>query len=87
MTYTIVIRPKAEKYLLRLNEADYDAITDNLEMLSGTPRPRSAIKLVASSLWRLRVRNYRIVCSIDDDRASITIVRVVRRSEDTYKGL
>jgi mRNA interferase RelE/StbE len=87
MIYRIVIRPKQEKYLLRLTDADYDAITDNLEKLSEMPRPRSAIKLVGSALWRIRVGNFRIVYSIDDDNAIIRIVKVARRNEDTYKGL
>lgn len=87
MTYTVIIRPKTEKYFLRLSDHDYDAITGSLKSLSEMPRPRSAIKLVGSSLWRVRVREFRIIYSIDDNQGIIRVVKVSRRSEDTYKGL
>jgi len=87
MIYAVVIKPKVEKYLLHLSDHDYDAVTDSLESLSHTPRPRSSKKLEGSLLWRVRVRQFRIIYSIDDEQGIITVVRVVRRSEDTYKDL
>jgi mRNA-degrading endonuclease RelE of RelBE toxin-antitoxin system len=87
MTYAVIIRPKVEKYLLHLSDPDYDAVTDSLESLSHTPRPRSAIKLEGSMLWRVRVRQLRIFYSIDDEQGVVRVVKIARRSEDTYKGL
>ena len=37
-----------------------------------------------ASLWRYRVRNYRMICSIEDDGLIILILRVGHR-KDIYK--
>ena len=44
-------------------------------------------KLVQSGLWRIRVRQFRIGYAIDDEAKLVTIVRIIRRREDTYKSL
>ena len=35
-------------------------------------------------LWRYRVRNYRMICHIEDDRLVVLVVRVSHR-KDVYK--
>ena len=87
MSYKVIVRPVAEKFILRLNESDYGAIVGRLRSLAEEPRPPAVRKLAGTSLWRLRIRDFRIVYSVDDKERVISILRIARRSEDTYRGL
>ncbi len=87
MSYKVIVRPVAEKFILRLNESDYRAIVERLRSLAEEPRPSAVRKLASTSLWRLRVRDFRIVYSVDDEERVVKILRIARRSEDTYKRL
>ncbi len=87
MSYQVIIRPVAEKFVLRLDESDYETIVERLHSLAEEPRPQAVRKLAATQLWRLRVRDFRIVYSVDDKERIVRILRIVRRSEDTYKRL
>jgi mRNA-degrading endonuclease RelE of RelBE toxin-antitoxin system len=35
--------------------------------------------------WRIRVGNWRVIYTIDDEERLVTIVAVKRRREDTYR--
>jgi mRNA interferase RelE/StbE len=87
VSYKVIVRPAAEKFILRLSESDYRAIVERLRSLVDKPRPTAVKKLAGTSLWRVRVRDFRIVYSVDDKQRIIRILRVARRREDTYKGL
>ena len=87
MSYKVIVRPVAEKFILRLNESDYGAIVERLRSLAEEPRPLAVRKLASTPLWRLRVRDFRIVYSVDDKESAVTVVRVARRAEDTYRRL
>ncbi len=87
MSYQVIVRPVVEKFVLRLNESDYGAVVERLRSLAEEPRPSAVRKLASTPLWRLRVRNFRIVYSVDDKERVVKILRIVRRSEDTYKRL
>ncbi len=87
MSYKVIVWPVAEKFILRLNESDYGAIVERLRSLAEEPRPQAVKKLAGTSLWRLRVRDFRIVYSVDDGERVVRVLRIARRSEDTYKGL
>ncbi len=87
MSYRLIVRPAAEKFILRLNESDYGAIVERLRSLVEEPRPSAVRKLASTSLRRLRVGDFRIVYSVDDKERVVKILRIARRSEDTYKGL
>ena len=50
--------------------------------LSGDPRPPGAKKLKGGRrLWRIRVGDYRIVYSIDDEQAVVDVIGVLHRSK------
>ena len=87
MSYKIIVRPVAEKFILRLNESDYGAVVERLRSLAEEPRPSAIRKLASTSLWRLRVRDFRIVYSVDDTKRVVKILKIARRSDDTYKRL
>jgi len=87
VSYKVIVRPVAEKFILRLNESDYGAIVERLRSLAEEPRPSAVRKLATTSLWRLRLRDFRIVYSVDDKDRVVKILRIARRREDTYKRL
>ena len=87
MTYEARLRRAAQKVLDSLPDQDYGRIAEAISTLEGNPRPPRVKKLADSGLWRIRVGQYRIVYAIDDEAQLVTIVRVARRKEDTYKGL
>lgn len=87
MSYEVRLRRVAQKGLDAIPQKDYGAVAEAIFTLKGNPRPQKVKKLADSGLWRVRVGRYRIVYAIDDEARSVTIVRVARRKEDTYRGL
>lgn len=87
MIYEIELRSPAQKQLDSINDKDYEALAKAISSLAENPKPRGVKKLADSQLWRVRVKKYRIVYSIDNKNKEVIVVRIVRRSEDTYKDL
>jgi mRNA interferase RelE/StbE len=85
--YQVKIRRVAQKQLDKLTGRDYEAIAESISSLKQYPRPRRVEKLAESGLWRIRVGQYRIIYNINDKELQVTVVRVARRTEDTYKRL
>ncbi|MBI4337523.1 MAG: type II toxin-antitoxin system RelE/ParE family toxin [Chloroflexi bacterium] len=87
MAFRVEIRPAAQKQMLPLPKEAQMEIARSIDRLGDTPRPPRAKKLAESGLWRVRMGQYGIVFAIDDEAQLVTIVRVARRKEDTYRGL
>jgi len=87
VSYQIELRRVAQKQLDQLPEPEYKAIAEIISSLAQKPRPLRVKKLADIGLWRIRVRKYRVVYAIDDEAQMVTIVRIARRREDTYKSL
>ena len=87
MNYEIKLRRPAQKELDASFGRDYKMLARDISGLEQNPRPPGAKKLADSGLWRVRIRRYPIVYAIDDENKLVTIVRVARRKEGTYKGL
>ena len=87
MAYKIETHSAAQKQMLSLPKEAQVQVALPIDRLENTPRPPRVKKLAESGLWRIRAVQYRIVYAIDDEARLVTIVRVARRSEDTYKGL
>lgn len=87
MSYEVKIRSAAQKDLDALSGQEYEAVAKAISALEENPRPPKVKKLAESGLWRVRVKKCRVVYAINDITKEIIIVRVARRSEDTYKGL
>ena len=53
------------------------------------PRPANANELEdeLAGFWRIKLENYRIIYSIDDDVILVEIIRVAKRTAKTYVGL
>lgn len=53
-----------------------------IESLATSPRPDEVKKLASTeNAWRIRVGDYRIIYSIEDDVLVVTVVRVAHRRE------
>ena len=87
MGYNIKIRSAAQKGLDSFTGKEYQAVAEAISALEETPRPPKVKKLADSGLWRVRVKKCRVIYAINDTAKEIIVVRIARRSEDTYKGL
>jgi len=87
VSYKIRLRRAAQKQLDKIAEHDYEVVAKTISALEQEPRPPRVKKLASSGLWRVRVGQYRVVYHIDDKGHLVIVVRVARRTEDTYKGL
>jgi len=85
--YEVSLRPTAQKGLDAIPQRDFQRVARAIAALEEEPRPPRVTKLAERSLWRIRVGQYRIVYAVDDAAQVVTIVRVARRQEDTYRGL
>ena len=58
-----------------------------MDSLAMDPFPRGTAKLIgAENLYRIRVGNYRIIYSVDDQAKTI-FVHYVRHRREVYRGL
>jgi len=84
-SYEIVFARSARKELQALSRTVAKRILEKVELLVLNPRPSGCKKLRGhSSLWRLRVGEYRVIYSIDDDKRVVD-VSVVRHRSEAYR--
>jgi mRNA interferase RelE/StbE len=80
--YEIIFARSARKELQAFSRSVARRILEKVEQLSSNPRPSGCKKLRGhSSLWRIRVGEYRIIYSINDKDLVIDISVVRHRSE------
>lgn len=84
MTYTVRVLRSAAKHLADLPAPVRARLHTALQQLADEPRPHGSLKLTAQSAWRLRVGDYRIVYTIDDQAHIVSIVWVGPR-KDAYR--
>lgn len=83
--YEIIIKPSAEKVMDRLPARVRQRILASLEGLREEPRPPGCAKLQgADDLWRIRVGQYRVVYTIQDEDLIVLVLRVAHR-KDVYR--
>ena len=69
------------KDLRKLERDVQRLIVDAVERLAANPRPPGCRKLVGRDGWRLRVRDYRVLYDIYDDRLVVCVVQVGHRRD------
>ena len=83
--YQLKFRKKAEKDLEKLPKHIIKRIDKAILALSNNPRPSGCRKLEGrQDEWRIRVGDYRIVYSIQDDILIIEVIRIAHR-QGAYK--
>ena len=84
--YTITINPSALKELSKLPKVTIKKAEKAIDSLANNPRPIGVKKLkdTKEDLYRVRVGDYRIIYSIEDEIKIIDILRIGHR-KDIYK--
>ena len=83
--YKISITRQALKELEHLPKKETQQISKAIDGLSINPRPSGCKKLKGESeyMWRIRVGNYRVIYTIDD-QIKIVNVRKIGHRKDIY---
>jgi len=86
MPYSIVYSNTAEKQIAKLPKKIRTRFDDLIKVLEQTPKPPAATKLVNSSLYRIRLGEFRVIYSFSDNKLVIYIVQIEHRST-VYRNL
>ena len=84
MTYRVLIKRLAEKELAGLPAQTKDRIDQRLLKLEGDPRPRGVKKLQGQEAYRLRVGDYRVLYTVEDQARQVMVYAVGHR-RDVYR--
>jgi mRNA interferase RelE/StbE len=80
--YAVEVKASARKELEGLPNSVLSRAVRKLESLAENPRPAGCKKLKNyRDLWRIRVGDWRIVYTIDDDGKLVSVTRVAHRRE------
>jgi mRNA interferase RelE/StbE len=80
--YRVVLTPAAERQFAKLSLQVREMIAAVLVTLARNPRPPGCVKLAgAEDLWRIRVRQYRIIYQLLDDELLVVVVNIGDRNE------
>ncbi len=85
--YKVELGREPEKFYRKQDQKIQIQISTALRKLALNPRLEQAKKLAGmDELYRVRVGDYRIVYTIEDDRLVVLVVRIAHRRE-VYRGL
>ena len=82
--YKIIVENRAAKEIESLPIDVIQHVIDTIKRLESHPRPHGVKKLVGEDGWRIKIRTYRILYTIDDKQKLISIYRVKHR-RDAYR--
>jgi mRNA interferase RelE/StbE len=81
--YRIELRPAAIRALKKIHPEDKERIQGAIALLGQDPRPPKAIGLSGRPGYRVRVGDYRIIYTIQDDGLLVVVVTAGQR-RDVY---
>jgi mRNA interferase RelE/StbE len=81
--YRIELRPAAIRALRKIHPADKERLQGAIALLGQDPRPPKAIALSGRPGYRVRVGDYRIIYTVQDDVLLVVVVTVGHR-RDVY---
>ncbi|GGI00181.1 type II toxin-antitoxin system RelE/ParE family toxin [Arthrobacter liuii] len=82
--YRIELRPAAIRALKKIHPEDKERIQGAIALLGQDPRPPKAIALSGRPGYRVRVGDYRIIYTIQDDVLLVVVVNLGHR-RDIYQ--
>ena len=85
MKYEIFFKKSVWKDFKPIPKKDLQNIIDAINSLSENPRPSGSKKLSGQERYRLRVGQYRILYSIQDQQLIVWVVKVGHR-KDVYRS-
>lgn len=81
--YALGYKPSASKSLRALPVSVQKRIVVLIDALADDPRPSNCVKLHGTEdLWRIRVGQYRVVYTIQDEDLIVLVVRVAHRKDE-----
>ena len=83
-SYKLLIKASAAKELEALPRKDRSRMVVKMEGLADNPHPPGSEKLSGEEKYRLRQGDYRVLYSIQDASATVTIVKIGHR-RDVYR--
>ena len=83
MTYRIELRPAADRALKRIDHQDRDRIRGAITLLGEDPGPPGARALRGRSGLRVRIGDYRVIYTVDDNVLVVAVVTLGHR-RDVY---
>ena len=83
VSYQIELRAAAVRALKRIDHQDRDRIRGAISLLGEDPRPPGAKALKGRPGLRVRVGDYRIIYTVDDDILIVAVIAVGHR-RDVY---
>lgn len=84
MPYRIELRPAAARQLRKLDPPTARRIQGAIALLADDPRPPASRPLTGRPAWRVRVGDYRVIYTIEDDRLLVVVVTLGHR-RDVYR--
>jgi mRNA interferase RelE/StbE len=81
--YRIELRPAAARSLRKLDPQDRRRVQGAIALLAQDPRPPGARALQSRPALRVRVGDYRIIYTVEDDVLLVVVVRLGHR-RDVY---
>ena len=81
MNFRVVLPKTVRKALDRLPDARAGRILTRLAELESNPRPADVKKLKGRDAWRIRVRDYRVICESHDRELQVLVITVGHRRE------
>ena len=82
--YRIEVRPAAQRSLRKLDPQIAKRIQGAISLLSDDPRPPNSRKLRGRDAFRVRVGDYRIIYTVEDDVLLVVVVTLGHR-RDIYE--
>lgn len=83
--YNLEWKRSAQKELKKLNKSDIKNVIKNIEELTKEPFPTNSRKYLGTDYsYRLKIKNYRVIYSVYEEKLVIEIVKVGHR-KDIYK--
>ena len=80
--YTVSISRSSQKEIRAINGGVRLRLIRSIRSLATEPRPAGCRKLVgAANRWRIRVGDYRVIYSIDDEERFMEIIAARHRSK------
>lgn len=84
MGYHVVLTQTAERAVGELPRQLRARIRARLATLADNPRPPGCVKLSGQDAYRVRVGDYRIIYTIEDDKLIVLVIDVGHR-RDVYR--
>lgn len=85
--YELLLDRHAERQLDKLTLDDtFERIDKAIRGLALNPRPHGVVKLLGNT-HRIRVGDYRIIYSVNDEDRVVLVAEIRYRNERTYRGL